>query len=100
MIITLNVIVTTALVSGISYFKPIFLLTKSHADGIPVGLTVYAFGDNTYGELGNGTTTNSTTPVQVSNLSGIISQIAAGNSFSLALKTDGTVWSWGLNGKG
>lgn len=48
---------------------------------------------------GNGTTTNSSTPVQVSNLTGVIA-VAAGCQHSLALKSDGTVWGWGYNADG
>lgn len=56
--------------------------------------TVWAWGDNTYGQLGNGTTTESHTPVQVSGLTGVVSVKMSGGH-SLALKSDGTVWSWG-----
>lgn len=58
--------------------------------------TVWAWGFNGYGQLGNGTTTNSTTPVQVSGLSGVTAISVEGNH-SLALKSDGTVWAWGHN---
>jgi alpha-tubulin suppressor-like RCC1 family protein len=59
--------------------------------------TVWAWGDNENGQIGNGTTiTDQTTPIQVSGLSNVI-KIAAGRFFSLALKSDGTVWTWGQN---
>ena len=61
--------------------------------------TVWAWGNNQYGQLGDGTTESSSTPVQVSDLSNVIA-IAAGNDLSLALKSDGTVWAWGFNGSG
>ena len=62
--------------------------------------TVWAWGDNTFGQLGDGSTAeNSNTPVQVKNLSGV-KAIAAGEDYSLALKTDGTVFSWGYNWAG
>ena len=55
----------------------------------------------TNGELGNGNPalTSSSTPVQVYGLTGVVG-IAAGDGFSLAVKTDGTVWAWGYNGDG
>jgi RHS repeat-associated protein len=59
--------------------------------------TVWAWGRNGSGQLGNGSTTNSSTPVAVSNLTKVTA-IAAGESHSLALKSDGTVWDWGAGG--
>jgi RHS repeat-associated protein len=61
--------------------------------------TVWAWGNNTYGQLGNNSTTNSSAPVQVSGLTGVIA-IAAGAGHSLAVKSDGTVWAWGSNAYG
>lgn len=61
--------------------------------------TVFAWGDNTFGELGDGTTNTRTIPVQVSGLSDI-TQVAAGNFHALALKPDGTVAAWGVNNAG
>ena len=61
--------------------------------------TVRSWGYNRYGSLGDGTTTNRHTPVQVQNLGGV-KAISAGGSHSLALMEDGTVRSWGWNGFG
>lgn len=58
--------------------------------------TAMAVGDNKNGELGNGTNTNSMTPVSVSNLTGIVS-VSAGQGFTLFLKNDSTVWACGDN---
>jgi alpha-tubulin suppressor-like RCC1 family protein len=58
--------------------------------------TVWSFGTNAFGELGDGTNVTRTTPVQVSGLSGMVA-IAAGTNHSLALKSDSTVWAWGRN---
>ena len=49
--------------------------------------------------MGDGTRTSRTTPVQTLNLTGMTA-VAAGSHHGLALKSDGTVWSWGLNGYG
>jgi len=61
--------------------------------------TVWAWGYNAYGQLGNGTTGTAINPVQVSNLTGVTA-IAGGGFHSLALKSDGTVWAWGRNNSG
>lgn len=67
--------------------------------------TVWAWGYNAYGQLGNNTTTNSSTPVQVlgpggTGVLGNVMAIAAGHYHALALKSDGTVWAWGRNTEG
>jgi len=66
---------------------------------------VWAWGSNSNGRLGIGTTDNSNYPQQVTttNTGGAftnITSIAAGGSHSVALKSDGTVWTWGYNGNG
>jgi alpha-tubulin suppressor-like RCC1 family protein len=61
---------------------------------------LYAWGTNTpYGELGQGNTTNYSSPVQVGALTTWL-QVAGGYSHSLAIKTDGTLWSFGRNFRG
>ena len=60
---------------------------------------VKCWGDNRAGQLGNGTTTNSTTPVFVSNLSGV-DAVAAGSSHTCALTSSGAMECWGYNGNG
>jgi|GEM_PF-5031737 len=61
--------------------------------------TVWAWGVNWQGQYGNGTTTNSLIPIQISTLAGF-SQITTTVSHSLGLKSDGTVWAWGGNSRG
>ena len=67
--------------------------------------TVWTWGWNVYGQLGDGTTTNSLAPVQVKGpggsgqLNGIMA-VAGGMHHTIALKNDGTVWTWGLNALG
>lgn len=60
---------------------------------------VAAWGNNDHGQLGDGTTTNHNTAVDVQNLVDIVA-VAAGSGHSLALKADGTVWAWGDNSFG
>jgi len=61
--------------------------------------TLWAWGGNTYGQLGFGDLTNRSTPTQI----GILSnwrQIASGSFTSVALQTTGAVWVWGFNTNG
>jgi len=69
---------------------------QQHTLALKSDSTVWAWGRNNKGQLGDNTTTNRRTPVQVSGLSGII-DVAAGQFHSLALKSDGSVWAWGEN---
>lgn len=58
--------------------------------------TVWAWGYNGFGQLGNGTNTNSNLPIIVTGLTEVVA-IAGGTSHSLALNNNGTVWAWGDN---
>ena len=87
---------TPVQVSGLTGVRAISAGFVSHAVALKNDGTVWAWGSNGYGQLGDGTTTDSYTPVQVSDLTGITA-ISAGESHTVALKNDGTVWAWGCN---
>ena len=57
---------------------------------------VWAWGSNESGQLGNGTTNDSSTPIKISNLSNIVA-IAAKGVTNYALDGSGHVWTWGSN---
>lgn len=59
--------------------------------------TAWCWGWNYYGQLGDGTTENRNTPVQVNGLADIARISAGGYRHSCALKDDGTAWCWGGN---
>ncbi|WP_158625733.1 RCC1 domain-containing protein [Corallococcus carmarthensis] len=61
--------------------------------------TVWAWGRNADGQLGDGTTTARPTPAQAPGVTGVTA-LVAGGYHSLALKQDGTVWAWGHNSEG
>lgn len=61
--------------------------------------SVYAWGANNDGQLGNATTNNSSVPVQVPGLSDVVA-VSAGGYHSLALTSQGTVYAWGYNSNG
>jgi alpha-tubulin suppressor-like RCC1 family protein len=70
---------------------------SSHSLALKNDGTVWAWGANDSGQLGDGTTMERHIPVQVQNLSGIVAIASGIADFSLALKNDGTVWAWGPN---
>jgi alpha-tubulin suppressor-like RCC1 family protein len=63
--------------------------------------TVWIWGDNNAGQLGDGTNTERTAPELVSGINvPTVVAIADGGNFSLVLGSDGSVWGWGLNSEG
>ncbi len=60
--------------------------------------SVWGWGANYYGQVGDGTTTTQDTPTRIEDLSGVV-YIAAGYAHSLAVLDDGSVWAWGWNTK-
>jgi alpha-tubulin suppressor-like RCC1 family protein len=73
--------------SSISGGGNISLATKT--DG-----TLWSWGLNNYGQLGQNTTIDVSSPVQIP---GTTWSSISGGTHSLATKTDGTLWSWGYN---
>ena len=71
----------------------------SHTVALRADGTVWAWGSNSSGQLGDNTITARHTPVQVQNLTNVIA-ISAGGSHTVALRADGTVWAWGNNLQG
>jgi hypothetical protein len=69
------------------------------ADDGGAGGTVWAWGDNWEGQLGDGTNVDRLYPVRVTLPKPIVA-IAAGQSHAMALANDGTVWTWGHNAEG
>jgi alpha-tubulin suppressor-like RCC1 family protein len=61
---------------------------------------IRCWGYNEYGQLGDGTTADSASPVAVAGLPGSVRAITTGGNFSCALRIDGGVSCWGLNSAG
>jgi alpha-tubulin suppressor-like RCC1 family protein len=61
------------------------------------GGDAYCWGDNNWGELGDGMPTSSRTPIKVVGLSGPVTQVSVGAAVACALIKDGEVECWGYN---
>jgi alpha-tubulin suppressor-like RCC1 family protein len=72
---------------------------RDHGIAIQAGGTVWAWGENGSGELGDGSKTDRTTPVQSIGVAGA-TEVMAGADHSLALLSNGTVMDWGTNSRG
>lgn len=71
-----------------------------HSLGIQSDGSLWSWGNNNFGQLGSGSTGGSnSTPTQVGSSTDWV-YVSAGVDFSAALKSDGTVWTWGNNGFG
>jgi alpha-tubulin suppressor-like RCC1 family protein len=72
----------------------------SHSCAVNASGGVLCWGDNTYNQLGDGTTTNRATPTPVSGLGGGVIAVSAGGSHSCAITSTGAVYCWGENSAG
>jgi alpha-tubulin suppressor-like RCC1 family protein len=70
---------------------------ESHCHAIKTDGTLWGWGNNSdYGKVGNGSTVDLSSPVQIGALTDW-SKISAGWNSTTALKTGGTIWAWGRN---
>src|SRR6266850_397731 len=68
----------------------------AHAVATKSDGTLWAGGNNLHGQLGDGTTTDRASPVQIGTAMNWTA-VAAGGSHTVALQSDGTLWAWGNN---
>jgi alpha-tubulin suppressor-like RCC1 family protein len=92
---------TPVAVTGLSGVDVTAIASRNlHSLALTSAGAVYAWGDNQYGQLGNGNSTNALTALLVSfpaNGSAKVVSISAGNESSFALESDGSLWAWGDN---
>ncbi|MFN7674840.1 T9SS type A sorting domain-containing protein [Flavobacterium sp.] len=70
-----------------------------HSVSIQVDGSLWAWGDNQYGQLGDGTTNNKNVPTRIGmDTDWVI--VAAGSRNTYAIKQNGTLWAWGDNSEG
>ena len=73
---------------------------NGHTAGIKTDGTLWTWGDNTFGALGDNSTTVRSSPVQTVAAGTNWKQVSVGSYYTAGIKTDGTLWSWGLNNRG
>jgi len=71
-----------------------------HSAAIKTDGTLWVWGDNQVGALGDGTLDTKSSPVQTITAGTNWKQVAVGGYFTTAIKTDGTLWTWGNNDSG
>ncbi|HEU5388612.1 MAG TPA: hypothetical protein VFV73_22160 [Streptosporangiaceae bacterium] len=72
----------------------------TRTSGISAVTSVWTWGGNDFGQLGDGTLARHATPERVTGLPVYIAGIAAGGGFAVVLSPDGSVWGWGTNTSG
>lgn len=70
-----------------------------HSVAIKTDGSLWAWGDNSKGQLGNGSNISKTTPTKIGTATNW-KAIAAGSTHNMALKSDGSLWMWGENTNG
>jgi alpha-tubulin suppressor-like RCC1 family protein len=71
-----------------------------HTAAIKTDGTLWSWGRNNFGNLGINNISDRSTPTQVTGGGTNWKQVSCGYGFSSAIKTDGTLWTWGNNGRG
>ncbi len=71
---------------------------SDHSVAIKTDGTLWTWGDNEHGELGDGTTIDRPEPVQIGD--DAWKQVSGGWDFTVGIRADGTLWAWGQNNYG
>ena len=89
----------TLLISGNTSWKKVSC-GSNNTSAIKTDGTLWSWGKNDFGQLGDGTSIHKSSPVQSISTSNSWNEISCGGNHTLGIKTDGTLWSWGLNNYG
>ncbi len=91
---------TPVAVSGLGSGAAAVAAGGSRTCAVTSGGALQCWGDNSYGQLGDGTTTPRLTPTAVSGLGSGVVSVAAGARHTCAVTSGGAVWCWGHNSSG
>jgi alpha-tubulin suppressor-like RCC1 family protein len=83
-------------VGALTTWKQVSAATNNCTAAVTTDGKLFTWGTNADGQLGSGTRTARSSPVQVGTLTNW-SKVAFGTGHMLAIKTDGTLWGWGYN---
>ena len=86
---------TPTLVSDLDSGVLSVALGQGFGCAVKTGGSVYCWGDNSYGQLGNGTIVSQKTPVAVSGITGAATKVFCGSYHACALTTTGALYCWG-----
>lgn len=89
----------TATFASKGLVNPAVTAGKYHNIALKNDGTLWAWGDNSYGQLGDGTTATRSIPVQIGEETAW-TDVAAGDFHTIAIKNNGTLWAWGQNSSG
>jgi alpha-tubulin suppressor-like RCC1 family protein len=73
---------------------------SDHSAGVKTDGTIWTWGRNDYGQLGDNSTTSRSSPVTVSGGGSLWKSVACGLFHTVATRSDGTLWCWGRNDQG
>jgi len=71
---------------------------KNHTAGLKIDGTLWLWGNNSYGQLGDNSITHRSSPVQTTAYGSNWSRVSCGSNMTVAVKSNGTLWCWGKNG--
>jgi alpha-tubulin suppressor-like RCC1 family protein len=86
--------------TGGTNWKQVTCSSTYYTAAIKTDGTLWTWGVNTYGAIGDNTTTQRLTPVTTFTGGTNWKQVVSGGYHTAAIKTDGTLWTWGLNSFG
>jgi len=91
----INPVTTSSRQSGILNIA----LAANHSIALNTDGTIWSWGNNSRGQLGDGTTTSKTSPVKIQSDTNFIA-VTTGFEHVMAIQNNGTLWAWGYNNNG